>query len=222
MHSPVMANSSWHHALQHARLPCPKLSSKVCLNSCPLNQWCRPTISSSVTPFSSCPQSFPTSGSFLISRSSIRGPTYLSFSFSISPSNEYSGLISFTIDWFDLFATQGTLKSLLQHHSSKASILQCSVFFMVQLSDLCVTTGETIALTVRNWWTFVGKVMSAFSYTKFVLAFLPKSKGLLISWQQSLSAGILEPKKIKYATIFTFSPFKGTCAVLRLVTQFSL
>ena len=110
----------------------------------------------------------------------IMWPKYWSFSFSISPSNEYSGLISFWIDWFDLLATQGTLKSLLQHHSSKASILQRSAFFMVQLSHPYVTTGKTIALTIR---TFVGKVMPLLfnMLSRFVIAFLPRSKHLLIS-----------------------------------------
>ena len=129
------------HGLWHTRLACPPLSPRVCSSSCPLSQWCHPTISSSVTPFSSWPQSFPASGSF-----HIRWPKYWSFSFSISPSNEYSGLISFRIDWYDLLAAQGTL-SLLQHHSSKASILWHSVFFMVQLSHPYMTTGKTIALT---------------------------------------------------------------------------
>ena len=117
----------------------------------------------------------------------IRWPKYWSFSFSISPSNEYSRLISFRIDWFDLFAVQGTLKSLLQHHSSKASILQHSAFFMVQLSYPYMTTGKTIALTR---WTFVGKVMSLLfnMQSRFVIVFLPRSKCLLISWLQSPSA----------------------------------
>ena len=106
------------HELQHARLPCPSLSPRVCSNSCPDS--CHPTISSSVAPFSSCPQSFPASGSFPMSR--LSGQSIWSFSFSVSPSNEYSGLISFRIDWFDLLAVQGTLKSLLQHHSMKVSI----------------------------------------------------------------------------------------------------
>ena len=125
----------------------------------------------------------------------IRWPKY--WSFSISPSNEYSGLISFWIDWFDLFAVQGTLKSLLQHHSPKASILRCSAFFTVQLSHPYMTTGKTIALTR---WTFVGKVMSLhFSMlTNLVIAFLPRSKCLLISWLQSPSAVILETKKIVF------------------------
>ena len=126
----------------------------------------------------------------------IRWPKDWSFNFSISPSNEYSGLISFKIDWFDLLAVQGTLKSLLQHHNPKASILQCSAFFVVQLSRPYLTTGKTIALTRQ---TFVDKVMSLFfnMLSSLVIAFLPRSKRLLISWLQSPSAVILEPKKIK-------------------------
>ena len=125
----------------------------------------------------------------------IRWPKYWNFNFSISPSNEYSGLISFRIDWFDLLAVQGALKSLLQHHSSKASILWLSAFFMVQLSHPYMTAGKTIALTRQ---TFVGKVMSLLfnMLSRLVLAFLPRSKCLLISWLQSPFAVILEPKKI--------------------------
>ena len=126
---------------------------------------------------------------------SIRWPKYWSFSFSISRSNEYLGLISFRVDWLDLLAVQGTLKSLLQHHSSKASILWCSAFFIVQLSHPYMTTGKTKALT---GWTFVGKVMSLLfnKLSRLVIAFLPRSKRLLISWLQSPSAVILEPRKI--------------------------
>ena len=126
----------------------------------------------------------------------IRWPKYWSFSFSISPSNEHSWLISFRIDWFDLLAIQGILKSLLQHHSSKASILWHSAFFMVQLSHLYMTTRKTVALAI---WNFVGKLMSLLfnMLSRFVIAFLPKSKCLLISWLQSPSAVILEPKKIR-------------------------
>ena len=135
----------------------------------------------------------------------IRWPKYWSFSFIISPSNEYSGLISSTIDWFDLFAVQGTLKSLLQYHSSKASILQHPAFLIVQLSHPYMTTGKTIALTRQ---TFVGKVMSLLFniLSRLVTTFLPRSKHLLISWLQSPSAVILEPKKIKSATVSTFPP----------------
>ena len=124
----------------------------------------------------------------------IRWPKYWSFSFTINPSNEYSGLISFRIDWFDLLAVQGTLKSLLQHYSSKASILQRSAFFIVQLSHPYMTTGKTIALTIR---IFVGKVMSLLFniLSRLVIAFLPRSKHLLISWLQSPSAVVLEPRK---------------------------
>ena len=139
------------------RLPCPSLSPGVCSNSCPLNQWCHPTISSSVTSFSFCLQSFPPSGPFPVSWLFTSGGQSACFSFSISYSTEYSGLIFFRMDWFDLLAFQGTLKSLLQHHNLKASVLQCSAFFMVQLSDPYMITGEIIALIT---WSFVSKVMS--------------------------------------------------------------
>ena len=125
----------------------------------------------------------------------IRWPKYWSFSFNISPSNEYSGLISFRMNWLDLLAVQGTVKSLLQHHSSKASILQCSALFIIQLLHPYMTTGKTIALTR---WTFVGKIMSLLFNTvsRLVIVFLPRSKCLLISCLQSPSAVILEPNKI--------------------------
>ena len=128
----------------------------------------------------------------------MRWPKYWSFSFSISPSNEYSGLISFRMYWLDLLAVQGPLESLLQHHRSKASILQCSAFFIVQFSHLYMTTGKTIALTR---WTFVGKVMSLLlnMLSRLVRTFLPRSKPLLISWLQSPSTVIFELKKIKSA-----------------------
>ena len=128
-----------------------------------------------------------------------------SSNFSISPSNEHSRLISFRMDWLDLLAVQGTLKSLLQHHSSKASVLQCSAFFMVQLSHPYMTTGETIALTR---WTFVGKVMSLLfnMLSRLVIAFLPRSKRLLISWLHSPSAVILEPPKNKVCHCFHCFP----------------
>ena len=136
----------------------------------------------------------------------ISWPKYCRFSFSISPSNEYSGLISFKMEWLDLLSVQGTLKSLLQHHSSKASILQCSAFFIVQLSHPYMTTGKTIALTIQ---TFVDKVMSLLSkmLSRLVITFLPRSKHLLISWLQSPSAVILEPRKIKSDTVSTVFPF---------------
>ena len=131
----------------------------------------------------------------------IRWPKYWSFSISISPSNEYAGLISFRMDWLDLLAVQGTLKSLLQHHSSKASILQCSAFIIVQLSHPYMTTRKTIALTR---WTLVSKVMSLLCnmLSRLVITFLPRSKCLLISWLQSPSAVILEPKKNKVSHCF--------------------
>ena len=135
----------------------------------------------------------------------IRWPKYWSFSLSISPSSEYSGLISFRMDWFDLLAVQGTLKSLLQHHSSKASFLLCSAIFIVQLSHPYMTTGKTIAL---NRWTFVDKVMSLIFklLSRLVVTFLPRSKCLLVSWLRSPSAVILEPPKIKSDTVSTVSP----------------
>ena len=135
----------------------------------------------------------------------IRWPKYWSFSFRISPSNEYSGLISLRMDWLDLLVVQGTLKSLLQHHNSEASILQHSAFFIVQLSHPYMTTGKTMALTR---WTFVGKVMSLLlnMLSRLVITFLPRSKPLLISWLQSPSAVTLEPKKIKSASVSTVSP----------------
>ena len=135
----------------------------------------------------------------------IRWPKYWSFGFNISPSNEHPGLTSFRMNWLDLLAVQGTLKSLLQHHSSKGSIHQCSAFFTVQLSHPYVTTGKAIALTR---WTFVDKVMSLLfnMLSRLVITFLPRSKHLLISWLQSPSAVILEPQKIKSDTVSTVSP----------------
>ena len=200
----VVSDSLWPHGLQHARPPCPSPTPGVYSNSCPLSQWCHPTIWSSVVPFSHL-QSFPASGSFEWVSLLIRWPKYWSFSFNISPSNEHSGLISFRMDWLDLLAVQGTLKSLLQHHSSKASSLWCSAFFIVQLSHPYMTIGKTIALTR---WTFVGKVISLLfnMLSRLVITFLPRSKCLLISWLQSPSSVILEPRKIKSATVSTVSP----------------
>ena len=175
------------HGLQHARLLCPSPSSRACLNSCSLSHepldgslmpsnhlvLCRPLLL--------LPSIFPSIRVF--SNESvlcIRWAKYGSFSFSISPSNEYSGLIFFRIDWFDLLAVQGTLKSLLQHHSSKALSLWHSAFLMVQLSHPCMTTGKIVALTRQ---TFVGKVLSLLlnKLSRLVIAFLPRSKHLLIS-----------------------------------------
>ena len=135
----------------------------------------------------------------------MRWSKYWSFRLSISPSNEHPGLISFRMDWLDLLAVQGTLKSLLQHHSSKASILRCSAIFTVQLLHPSMTIGKPIALTR---WTFVGKVISLLfnMLSRLVITFLPRSKHLLISWLQSPSAVILEPKKLKSDTISTVSP----------------
>ena len=161
------------------QLPCPSPTPEACSNSCSSSQWCHPAISSSVVPFSSCLQSFPASGSFQMSQFFASGGQ--SIGVSASASNEYSGLISFRMDWMDLLAVQGTLKSLLQHHSSKTSILQCSAFFMIQLSHPYMTARKTIALTIQ---IFVGKVISLL-FNKFAIVFLPRGKRLLISWLQS-------------------------------------
>ena len=193
----------WHQVLQDARLPCPSPTPRACWNSC-----------SSVMPFNHlilCHLLLLLSSIFLsirvFSNESvllIRWPKYWNFSYSISSSNEYSGLISFRIDWFDLLAVQGTLKSFLQYHSSKASILCHSAFFY----------GPTLA-SIHDywknhsfvWWTFVSKVILLFNMlSRLVIAFLPRSKSLLISWLQSPSAVILEPKKIKSVIVSIVSP----------------
>ena len=183
----VVSDSLQPHELQHARPPCPSPTPGVHPNSCPLSRWCHPTISSSVVP---SPSALNLSQHQVFSNETvlrIRWPKYSSFSFNMSPSNEHSGLISFRMDGLDLLAVQGTLKSLLQHHSSKAWILQHSAFFTVQLSHPYMTTGKTIALTR---WTFVGKVMSLLynMLSMLVTTFLPRSKHLFISWLQSPSA----------------------------------
>ena len=153
----LVSDSLQLHGLQHSRLPCPSPSPGACSNSCPPSRWCHPTISSLCWPLLLLPSIFPSIRVFSNEPAlPIRWPKYWSFSFSISPSNEYSGLISFRIDSFDLLAVQGTLKNLLQHHSSKVSILWHSAFFMVQLSHLYMTTGKTLPLTM---WTSVSKVM---------------------------------------------------------------
>ena len=191
----VMSDSLRPHESQYAGPPCPSPSPEFtqthihrvgdAIQPCHL-------LSSPFPPA----QSLPASESFFSNESTLRmrWPKYWSFSFSIVPSKEHPGLISFRMDWLDLLAVQGTLKSLLQHHSSKASILQRSAFFTVQLSHPYMTTGRTIALTRR---TFVGKVMSLLlnMLSRLVITFLPRSKRLLISWLQSPSAVILEPKK---------------------------
>ena len=177
----VMSNSLRPHEPQHARPPCPSPTPGVYPNSCPLSILL-PSIFPSIRVFSN------------ESALHIRWSKYWSFSFNISPSNEHPGLISFRVDWLDLLSVQGTLKSLLQHHCSKASILQRSAFFVLQLSHSYMTTGKTIALTRR---TFVDKVMSLLfnMLSRLVITFFPRSKRLLISWLQSPSAVMLEPKK---------------------------
>ena len=183
----AMSYSLWPHGLQTTEFPVlhhfPELLKLMSIESVMPSNHLLPSMFPSIRIFSN------------ESALRVRWPKYWSFSFSISPSNEYSWLILFRIDWLDLLAAQGTLKSLLQHHSSKASIFQHSAFFMIQLSYLYMTTGKTVALTI---WTFVSKVMSLLFNTlsKFVIAFLPRSKRLLISWLQSPSAGILKPKII--------------------------
>ena len=191
--------SELHSQFTHASLPCPSPTPRAYPNSHLSSQWCHPTISSSVITFSSRLQSFPTSGSFQMSQFLlIRWLKYWSFSFSISLPNEYSGML-------DLLAAQETLKSLLQHHSSTASVLWCSAFFIVQLAHPYMTTGKGVALTRR---TFVGKVTSLLFNTlsRLTTAFLPRSKCLLISWLLSPSAVILEPKKIKSFTVSIVPP----------------
>ena len=193
----VMSDSLWPHELQHARPPCPSPAPRVYSNSCPSSWWCHPAISSSVIPFSSCPQSLPPSGSFPTSRLFAWGGQSIGVSASASsPSNEHPGLSAFRMDWLDLLAVQGTLKSLPHHPSSKASVFQPSAFFTIQRSHPYMTTGKTTAWTS---WTFVGKVMSLLfnMLSSLVITFLPRSKCLLISWLQSSSAVILELQKIK-------------------------
>ena len=189
--------------MQHARLPCPSLSPKVCSNSCPWSRWCHSTVSSSLVPFSFHLQSFPASESFPMSQLFTSGVQSIGVSAtsSISSTNECSVLISFRMHWLDLLAIQGTLKSLLQHHSQKASILGCSAF-MDQLTSL-YDYWENIALTIQ---IFVGKVTSLLfnMLSRFVIAFLPRSNCLLISWLQALSAVILEPQRRKSVTTPTF------------------
>ena len=172
-----MAQSSltlWPHGLQHSQIPLSFTISQSSLKFMTIELVMLSNHLILYCPFSICFQSFPASGSLPMALC-IRWPTYWSFSFRISPSNEYSGLIAFSIDWFDSLAVQGTLKSLLQHHSLKASVFWCSAFFMVQLWYLCMTTGKTIALTI---WTFIGKAMSLlFSMlSRFIIAFFPRNK----------------------------------------------
>ena len=198
-----MFNSLRPHEPQYTRPPCPLPTPGVHPNPCPLSQWCHPAISPSVVPFSSCPQSFPTSGSFQMSQ------LFASGGQSIGVSASTRDLAMNTQDWFPLgwngwisLQSKG-LKSLLQYHSPKASILRRSVFFIVQLSHPYMTTGKTIALTR---WTFVGKVMSLLFSMLFrlVITFLPRTKRLLILWLQSPSAVILEPPKIVWHCFHCF------------------
>ena len=199
----VMSDSLQPHGLQHARLPCPSPSLREGSNSSPSSQWCHPTNSSSVVRFSSCIQSIPSSGSFQMSQIfAIRWPKYWSFSFSISLSNEYSGLFSFRTDWFDL-AVQGTLKSLL--NSSKASILWRSAFFIVQHSHPYMTIRKTIGCTI---WTFVSKIMSLLfnMLSRLLIVFLPRSKRLLVHGCSYHLQWFWSPPKIKSVTVSTVSP----------------
>ena len=201
----VVSDSLWPHEPQHARPPCPSPAPEVHPNPCPLSQWCHPTFLSSVIPFSSCLQSFPESGYFQMSQLFASGGQSIGVSASTSVLPMNTGLISFRMDWLDPLTVQGAVKSFLQHHSSKASILQHSAFFILQLSHPHMTTRKTIALTRR---TFVDKVMSLLfdMLSRLVITFLPRSKRLFISWLQSPSAVILEPRKIKSATVSTVSP----------------
>ena len=195
-------DSLWPHGLHHTRLPIlhylPEFAQLMSIELMPANHLilCHPLLLS--------PSVFPSIRVFSNeSALHLRWPKYWSFNFSISPSNEYLVMISFRIDWFDLLAVQETLKSLLQHHDSKASVLWHSVFFMVQLSHPFLTMKKTIALTI---WTFVGKVLSLLFNTlsRFVISFLPKINHILISWLKSPSTVILEPKKLKSVTASTF------------------
>ena len=191
----VVSYSLWPHESQHARPPCPSPTPGVYSNSCPLSRWCHPAIFFLCPPLLLLPP-IPPSIRVFFNKSTLcmRWPKHWSFSFSISPSNEHPGLISFRMDWLDLLAVQGTLKSLLQHHSSKASTFRHSAFFTVQLSHPYMTTGKTIALNRR---IFVGKVMSQLfnMLSRLVITFLSRSKLLLISWLQSPSAVIWSSEK---------------------------
>ena len=192
-----MSDSLQPHEPQHTRPPCSSPTPRVHPDPCPSSQWCHPTISSSVIPFSSCPQSFPASGSFSMSQIFAWGGQSIGVSAlaSVLPMNTQDWSPLGWAGWISLQykAVQGTLKSLLQHHSSKAPILQCSAFFTLQVSHPHMTIGKTLALTR---WTFVGKVLSLLfnMLSRLVITFLPMSKHRLISWLQSPSAVILEPK----------------------------
>ena len=185
-----MSDSLRPHELQHARTPCPLPTPGDHPNPCPSSRWCHPAISSSLVPFSSYPQSFSGSSRIFSNESALASDGQsIEVSVQISSSNEHPGPFSFRMDWLDRVAVQGTLKSLLQHHSSRPSIFRRLAFFIIQLSHPYMTTGKTIAFTI---WTFVGKVMSLLlnMLSRLVIAFLPRSKRLLISWLQSPSAVI--------------------------------
>ena len=199
----VMSDSFRPLGLQQARLPCPSPSPRVCSNSCPLSQRCHPTTSSSVTLFSSCPQSFPASGSFSMSQLFASGGQIIRASASVLPMSIQGWFPLRLTGLFPLFS-KGLL-SLLQHHILKASVLRHSAFFIFQLSHLFMTIGKTIALTIQ---TFVGKLMSLLFniLSRFVIAFLPRNKHLLISCLQSPSAVILEPKRGNLSLLLRFPP----------------
>ena len=190
----VVSNSLWPQESQHDRPPCPLPTPGVYSNFCPSSRWCHQAISSSVVPFSSCPQSLPASESFPMSQLFHEVAKLMEFQFQHQSFQWTPRTISFRMDWLDLLAIQGTLKSLLQHYSSKASILWCTASFIVQLSHPYMTTGKAIALTRR---TFIGKVTFLLlnMLSMLDITFLPRSKRLLISWLQSPSAVILEHKK---------------------------
>ena len=191
----VTSNSLWPHGLQHTRPPCPSPAPGACSNSCPSSRWCHPTISSFVVPFSRI-QSFPAPGSFSMSQFFPSGGQSTGVSASVLPMI----LISFRMDWLDFLAVQGTLKSLLQHHSSKVSIFQCSAFYILQLLHPYMTTGKTTALTR---WTFADKVMSLLFnvLSRLVTGFLPRSKRLLIHGCSHHSQWFWSPKKIVSVSI---------------------
>ena len=204
-HQAVVSDALRPHG-QHARLPHPLLCPGACLNSCPLSWWCHPTISFSAALVSSCSQSFPAEGLFQW----VTSLHQLGKVLELQIQHHFFQWI-FRVDWifridlFDLLAVQGTLKSLLQHHSSKALILQCSAFFMVQLSHPYMTTGKTITLTIQ---TFANKVLSLLFNTlsRYVIAFFPRSKHLLITWLQSRSTVTLESNKIQSLTVSVVFP----------------
>ena len=199
----VVSDSLWPHELQHARPPCPSPTPGVHSKSCPSSRWCHPAISSLCHPLFLLPQ-IPPSIRVFFNESSLRmrWPKYWSFSFSIIPSKEIPGLISFRMDWLDLLEVRGTLKSLLQHHSSKVSTLWHSAFFTVQFSHPYMTTRKTIAL---SRWTFVGKVMSLlFSMlSRLVTTFLPRSESE-VKWSRSVMSGLfVTPGTVAYQALLS-------------------